>query len=58
MVAEEELDVLAGIPKRWVVGDEENGVKRNPKAAAGATGWIMVPFLEMVRTGRFELNSL
>lgn len=58
MAEEELLDILAGFPKRWVVGDEENGVKGNPRAGPGAIGWIMVPFLKMVRTGRFELNSL
>lgn len=59
MVAKEELlDMLAGFPKRWVVRDEENEVKGNPRAGAGAARWIMVPFLEIVRTGKFELNSL
>lgn len=39
-----------------VVGDE--GVKAAPRARARAAGWILVPVLEMMRIGGFELNFL
>lgn len=48
----------SGCVGRRVVGDEERGVEGLPRAGHGATGWIAVAFLEMVKTGRFELNSL
>lgn len=48
------LKVLEGFPSRWVMGDEERGVKGTPRIGAGATGWIVMPFLEMARTG--DLN--
>lgn len=49
--------MLAGFPNIWVVGDGGRGVKGTPRTGAGVTGWIVVPFLEMVRTGGLELNS-
>lgn len=48
--------MLAGFPNIWVMGDAGRGVKGTSRAGAGATGWIVVPFLEMARTGGLDLN--
>lgn len=41
-----------------VLWEMRKGVEGLPRAGHGATGWIAVAFLEIVKTGRFELNCL